>query len=73
MAGPNLYRDPWAKRDAWRRHPVFARRQMFANMFPGFGIALVAFTCYVVADNFYGGILPQEQAKAVQAGKEHHH
>ena len=72
MAGPNLYRDPWAKRDAWRKHPVFSRSKMFAGLFPGFGIGLAAFTLYVVADNIYGGILPQEHAKALKAEKEHH-
>ena len=48
---PQLFRDPWAKREAWRSHPVFSRRQMFARAFPGFGVALVAFTAYVIADN----------------------
>ncbi|EJF57660.1 NADH-ubiquinone oxidoreductase B12 subunit family-domain-containing protein [Dichomitus squalens] len=48
---PQLYRDPWGKREAWRKHPVFSRRQMFARAFPGFGVALVAFTAYVIADN----------------------
>ena len=48
--GP-LYRDPWAKREAWRKAPVFSRRAMFSRAFPGFGVALVAFTAYVVVDN----------------------
>lgn len=49
MGVPNqtIYRDPWAKREAWRRHPVFSRRQQLKNFFPGFGIALVAFSGYV--------------------------
>ncbi|KAJ7084427.1 NADH dehydrogenase 1 beta subcomplex subunit 3 [Mycena belliarum] len=47
------FRDPWAKRDAWRRHPVFSNRAMFSSMFPGLGIAIVAFSAYVLADNFY--------------------
>jgi len=46
-----LYRDPWAKREAWRKHPVFSNTAMFRNIFPGFGIAVVAFTAYVIADN----------------------
>ncbi|KAJ7680365.1 NADH dehydrogenase 1 beta subcomplex subunit 3 [Mycena polygramma] len=51
---PNLpFRDPWAKREAWRKHPVFWNRAMFANLFPGLGIAIVAFSAYVVADNLY--------------------
>ena len=57
MAGPPpsppVFRDPWAKREAWRKHPVFSRRAMFSNMFPGFGVALVAFTTYVIVDNIY--------------------
>lgn len=53
MPQDHLYRDPWAKREAWRNHPVFSRAAMFKNFFPGFGIAVVAFTGYVVVDNFY--------------------
>ena len=52
MSQDQLYRDPWAKREAWRKHPVFSRAAMFRNIFPGFGSAVVAFTAYVVADNF---------------------
>ncbi|GAA97410.1 uncharacterized protein L969DRAFT_49402 [Mixia osmundae IAM 14324] len=48
--GP-LYRDPWARRNAWRTHPVFSNRQMFKNLFPGFGIAVVAFAAFVGIDN----------------------
>ncbi|KAA1473918.1 hypothetical protein DENSPDRAFT_840459 [Dentipellis sp. KUC8613] len=57
---PQLFRDPWAKRNAWRKHPVFSRRAMFSNLFPGFGIAVVAFTIYVVADNVYAGAKAKE-------------
>lgn len=46
-----LFRDPWAKNEAWRKSPVFSKRVMFRSMFPGFGIAVVAFTAYVVVDN----------------------
>jgi len=55
-----LYRDPWAKREAWRKHPVFKQSAMFRSMFPGFGIAAVAFTAYVVADNIYQKAKPEE-------------
>ena len=48
-----LFRDPWAKREAWRKSPVFSNRVMFRNIFPGFGIAVVAFTAYVAVDNLY--------------------
>ncbi|KAH7926720.1 hypothetical protein BV22DRAFT_1008395 [Leucogyrophana mollusca] len=60
---PNLplFRDPWAKREAWRKHPVFSNRAMFSSMFPGFGIAVVAFTAYVVVDNFYGKMQVEER------------
>lgn len=34
-----------------KQHPIFSNRAMFSNLFPGFGIALVAFTAYVVVDN----------------------
>jgi NADH dehydrogenase (ubiquinone) 1 beta subcomplex subunit 3 len=63
MAPPVMFRDAWAKREAWRKHPVFARTAMIRSMFPGFGIAVVAFTAFVVVDNVTG------------AGKkdDHHH
>ncbi|TDL24258.1 hypothetical protein BD410DRAFT_786371 [Rickenella mellea] len=51
MAEGPLFRDPWAKREAWRKHPVFSNRAMFKNIFPGFGIAVVAFSAYLVWDN----------------------
>lgn len=53
MSNLPLFRDPWARREAWRKHSVFSNRAMFRNLFPGFGIAVVAFTAYVVADNIY--------------------
>ncbi|TFK21975.1 hypothetical protein FA15DRAFT_672017 [Coprinopsis marcescibilis] len=63
-----LYRDPWAKREAWRnKSPVFSNRVMFRNLFPGFGIAVVAFTAYVVADNLI--LSPKSQ----DSSHEHHH
>ncbi|KAI0786674.1 NADH dehydrogenase 1 beta subcomplex subunit 3 [Abortiporus biennis] len=51
---PPMFRDPWAKREAWRKHPVFSKRAMLGSMFPGFGVAVVAFTAYVVYDNLVG-------------------
>lgn len=53
MSNLPLFRDPWAKSEAWRKHPVFSNRAMFRNLFPGFGIAVVAFSAYVVVDNLY--------------------
>jgi NADH dehydrogenase (ubiquinone) 1 beta subcomplex subunit 3 len=62
MSNLPLYRDPWAKREAWRKHPLFSNRVMFRNLFPGFGIAVVAFTTYVIADNVYSSSHGQESA-----------
>ncbi|KAH8828012.1 NADH dehydrogenase 1 beta subcomplex subunit 3 [Flagelloscypha sp. PMI_526] len=52
MPGP-VVRDRWARNEAWRKHPVFQKRAMFANILPGFGTAVVVFTAYVIADNFW--------------------
>jgi NADH dehydrogenase (ubiquinone) 1 beta subcomplex subunit 3 len=57
-----LFRDPWAKSAAWRKHPVFSNRVMFRSIFPGFGIAVVAFTAYVAVDNMF-----------ISANKSHQH
>ncbi|KAI0268007.1 NADH-ubiquinone oxidoreductase B12 subunit family-domain-containing protein [Russula aff. rugulosa BPL654] len=62
---PSLF-DPWAKRDAWRRHPVFSNRAMFSSLFPGFGIAVVAFSAYVLAENILG------KGKHQAVGDKHH-
>ncbi|KAI0029985.1 NADH-ubiquinone oxidoreductase B12 subunit family-domain-containing protein [Vararia minispora EC-137] len=70
--GPQLYRDPWAKYNAWRKHPVFARRAMFSAMFPGFGIAAVAFTTYVIADNLIFSTT-KEVREAEERHKRDHH
>ncbi len=51
LVSRQLLRDPWAKREAWRKNPIFSNRQMFGSMFPGLGIAVVAFTGYVIYDN----------------------
>jgi NADH dehydrogenase (ubiquinone) 1 beta subcomplex subunit 3 len=50
-----LYPDPWAKLEAWRKHPVYSRTAQIRGLFPGFGIAVVAFSTYVVFDNFVLG------------------
>ncbi|RUP47520.1 NADH-ubiquinone oxidoreductase B12 subunit family-domain-containing protein [Jimgerdemannia flammicorona] len=39
--------DPWARREAWRKHAIFSNRTIFRNMFPGLGIATVAFAAYL--------------------------
>jgi NADH dehydrogenase (ubiquinone) 1 beta subcomplex subunit 3 len=64
MSNLPSFRDPWAKREAWRKSPVFSNRIMFRNFFPGFGIAVVAFTAYVIADNIY---------LKTQSSDSHHH
>ncbi|KAK0504566.1 NADH-ubiquinone oxidoreductase B12 subunit family-domain-containing protein [Armillaria luteobubalina] len=53
MSNLPLYRDPWARFESWRKHPVFSQQTMLRNLFPGFGIAVVAFTGYVIAENIY--------------------
>ncbi|KAF9503766.1 hypothetical protein BS47DRAFT_1283100, partial [Hydnum rufescens UP504] len=45
-----LYRDPWARREAWRKSPIFSTRTQFRSLFPGFGIAVVAFGVYLAAE-----------------------
>jgi NADH dehydrogenase (ubiquinone) 1 beta subcomplex subunit 3 len=41
-----LHRDPWAKREAWRKQPFFSKANTIKGMFPGLGIATVAFAIY---------------------------
>ena len=45
--------NPWAKRDAWRYQGQFTRYNRFKNAFPGFGIALGAFTLYVAYEQMF--------------------
>ncbi|KAG0052059.1 endodeoxyribonuclease [Gryganskiella cystojenkinii] len=39
--------DPWAKHHAWRNHALFTRSTRIGTMFPGLGIATVAFAAYL--------------------------
>ncbi|KAF9568835.1 DNA topoisomerase 6 subunit A [Mortierella alpina] len=39
--------DPWAKHHAWRQHALFTRSARIGTMFPGLGIATVAFAAYL--------------------------
>ncbi|KAJ3125941.1 hypothetical protein HK098_008021 [Nowakowskiella sp. JEL0407] len=39
--------DPWAKRELWRSHPFFSVRNRMMNVFPGLGIATVAFGIFL--------------------------
>ncbi|OAD76240.1 hypothetical protein PHYBLDRAFT_95644, partial [Phycomyces blakesleeanus NRRL 1555(-)] len=41
-----VYHDPWAKREAWRKHPIFSKTAGLRTLFPGLGIATVAFAAY---------------------------
>lgn len=47
------YHDPWAKYHDWRNHPVFQRKNQMKNMFPGLGIASVAFAGYCIVEYLY--------------------
>lgn len=42
--------NPWAKRDAWRYEGEFSRFNRFKAAFPGFGIAVAAFSVYLAYD-----------------------
>ncbi|KAI8981729.1 NADH dehydrogenase 1 beta subcomplex subunit 3 [Mycotypha africana] len=48
-----IYHDPWAKREAWRKHPIFSKTSNFRAMFPGLGIATVAFAAYCTYEHFF--------------------
>ena len=49
------------------QHPVFSRASYLKNFFPGFGIAVVAFSAYVLADNL---VHPTNLAAIKQAAKD---
>jgi NADH dehydrogenase (ubiquinone) 1 beta subcomplex subunit 3 len=46
--------DPWAKREAWRHSPTFGTLRQVSKMFPGFGLAVVAFGAYLAYENLTG-------------------
>lgn len=46
--------DPWAKREAWRHSPTFGNFRQISKMFPGFGLAVVAFGAYLAYDAMAG-------------------
>ncbi|KAI8639814.1 NADH-ubiquinone oxidoreductase B12 subunit family-domain-containing protein [Parasitella parasitica] len=48
-----IYHDPWARREAWRKHPIFSKSSNFKTMFPGLGIATVAFAAYCTYEHFF--------------------
>ncbi|KAI8355390.1 hypothetical protein B0O80DRAFT_371326, partial [Mortierella sp. GBAus27b] len=41
------FQDPWAKHHAWRNSELFTRSARIKTMFPGLGIATVAFAVYL--------------------------
>lgn len=51
--------DPWFRREAWRWDPYFSKENMVRKAFPGLGLALTAFTAYLI----YDFIKPQAQSK----------
>ncbi|KAL3476939.1 putative NADH-ubiquinone oxidoreductase B12 subunit [Aspergillus californicus] len=57
-------RDPWARHEAWRFNGPFSRAQRFKRLFPGFGIASVAFAAYCAYDYAF--------AKDDHHGEAHH-
>ncbi|BDD62175.1 hypothetical protein MPDQ_008096 [Monascus purpureus] len=46
-------RDPWARNEAWRYTGPFSRFNRFRGLFPGFGIASVAFAGYCAYEHFF--------------------
>ncbi|GAA5797001.1 NADH-ubiquinone oxidoreductase B12 subunit family-domain-containing protein [Helicostylum pulchrum] len=47
-----VYHDPWARREAWRKSPIFSKTSNIRTMFPGLGIATVAFAAYCTYEHF---------------------
>ncbi|KAK1145704.1 hypothetical protein N8T08_003940 [Aspergillus melleus] len=46
-------RDPWARYEAWRYTGPFSRINRFKRLFPGLGIATVAFAGYCTYEHFF--------------------
>ncbi|KXG50055.1 NADH:ubiquinone oxidoreductase, B12 subunit [Penicillium griseofulvum] len=46
-------RDPWARNETWRYTGPFSRFNRFKGLFPGFGIATVAFAGYCTYEHFF--------------------
>lgn len=59
--------DPWAKREAWRHSPVFGQLRQVSRMFPGLGLAIVAFGAYLAWEQIGGDKEHEHHHKA-----EHH-
>ena len=59
--------DPWEKREAWRFHPFFSQENRIRNLFPGLGLATVAFIGYVAFDKWYTYYGPGKEEAAYWA------
>lgn len=51
----NVLKDPWFKREAWRWDPFFSKQNVLRNSFPGLGIAVAAFSIYLIYDLITSG------------------
>ncbi|KAJ5908361.1 hypothetical protein N7495_001043 [Penicillium taxi] len=66
----SIYRkqDPWARHETWRYYGPFSRWNRFKGLFPGLGIATVAFTAYCTYEHFF---LKDDHHDA-HHGEDHH-
>ena len=51
--------DPWARRYEWRKHPYFSNVNKVKLLFPGLGIATLAFGGYLFLEAI--GVIPSKQ------------
>ncbi|KAK3815020.1 MAG: Spo11/DNA topoisomerase VI subunit A [Benniella sp.] len=61
--------DPWAKHHAWRNSELFTRSARIRTMFPGLGIATVAFAAYLGYEYITA---PKADTHHHDHGKDHH-
>ncbi|MCJ1337808.1 hypothetical protein MMC09_003092 [Bachmanniomyces sp. S44760] len=62
-------KDPWSRAEVWRYTGPFTRANRFKGAFPGFGIALVAFTAY----SGYEYLFMKDEHHAKEGHEEQHH
>ncbi|WPG97315.1 NADH-ubiquinone oxidoreductase B12 subunit family-domain-containing protein [Acrodontium crateriforme] len=62
--------DPWKRHEAWRSTGPFTRGKRLRGMFPGFGIATVAFAGYMVYEQFF--LAPASHGHGDGHGEGHH-
>ena len=60
---PASVKDPWAQRDAWRHSEFFSQSNRTKRLFPGLGLALVAFAGYVAYDQWYTSSGPGKEER----------